>query len=162
MAGIDRRHGTLVGRARVRPGVVGQDPLDPDATLGEPDGRVEEGPASTASALVGHVGDEGEPRGVVDDDLEVVVAPLGPMAMRRVLTAEDPVTATGGDAAELLVVLVDERAWMIVDVADRHAGEAVGIAQSGIAGPGEDGVHGRAGMAEQRSEAVWAPAPCSP
>ncbi len=117
-----------------------------------------------ARALVGHVGDIGEPGVVVDDDLEVVVARTRASSVVRGARrpAEEPVAAAVGDPAELLVVLVDERARVVVDVADRHARQAIGVAQPGVAGPGEDGIHGRAGLAEQRAEPMRAPAPFDP
>ena len=62
-----------------------------------------------------------------------------------------------GDAPQLLVVLVDERARVVVDVADRDATQAVGVAQPAVAGPGQDGVHGRA-----RDARVRGPIRCGP
>ncbi len=66
---------------RVGPGVVGQNPLDADAVAGEPDRRVEEGPAGAAGALVADVGDIRQPGGVVDHHLDVVVAELAVTAV---------------------------------------------------------------------------------
>ena len=81
-----------------------------------------QGRGGAGRALVGDLGDVGEPGGVVDDDLEVVVAD----GARRVarppsVAAEHPVPAAVGDPAELLVVLVDELARVLADVADRDA-----------------------------------------
>jgi hypothetical protein len=69
---------------------------------------------------------------------------------------------TAGDPAELLVVLVDERARVVVDVADGHPTEAIGIAQPAVARPGEHGIDGRARLAQQRAKAVRTPAPFHP
>ena len=69
-AGVGRAR---VGRARVGPGIVDQDALDPDTMTGEPDGRIEQSLAGGARALVRNVGDIGQPGGIVDDDLEMVV-----------------------------------------------------------------------------------------
>jgi hypothetical protein len=80
----------------------------------------------------------------------------------RLRSPKDPMPTAVGDPAELLVVLVDERARVVVDVADRHAGQPVGIAQPAVAGAGEDRIHGRARMTGQRAQAVRAPAPLDP
>jgi hypothetical protein len=68
-------------------------------------------------------------------------------------------TAAGRDPAELLVVLVDEAPRVIVDIADRHARQAIGVPQPGVARAGEDGVHGRRGETQRRPDPVWSPAP---
>ena len=53
VAGIDRLDRPAEGRAGVGPGVVGQDPLDPDAALGEPDRGIEQGRAALAALSLG-------------------------------------------------------------------------------------------------------------
>src|SRR6267143_1119974 len=65
---------------------------------------------------------------------------LGQAVADDVLPAVDPVAAAIGDPAKLLVVLVDERSRVIVDVAHRDARQPIGISQPGVAGPGEHGV----------------------
>jgi len=112
-------------------------------------GRVEQGPAGAAGALVGDVGDVCQAGGIVDDDLEVVVAetPAPAVAMRSGRSPEDPVATAVGDPSELLVVLVDERARVVVHVADGHARQSIGIAQAAVSRPGQDRVHGRARVA---------------
>ena len=77
--------------------------------------------ATALAGLVGHRHDDREPAGVVDDDLEVVVAEHG-VPMSRGAPATDPMAATVGDAAELLVVLVEQGARMAGHVADRGPG----------------------------------------
>ncbi len=70
--------------------------------------------------------------------------------------------AARGDATELLVVLVDERARVVVDVADRHAARSVGVAQPTHPGPAEDLADRRARMTGQRRQAVWPVSPADP
>jgi hypothetical protein len=53
------------------------------------------------------------------------------MPMRSGRPTQQPVAAAVGDPPQLLVVLVDERARVIMDVADRDTGQPVGIAQPG-------------------------------
>jgi hypothetical protein len=99
---------------------------------------------------------------VVDDDLEVVIPEPAAPAGRLGRATEHPVAAPVGDASELLVVLVDERARVIVDVADGDPAETVGVPQSAVAGPGKDRIHGRARVTGQGSEAVGTPASVDP
>jgi hypothetical protein len=66
--------------------------------------------------------------------------------------AEDAVTAAIGDAAELLVILMEERPRMARHVADRRGGHAIGVPESAEAAPDEDPVDGRRRPAEQWSE----------
>ncbi len=75
------------------------------------------------------VGDIGDPTHVVDHDLEVIVAvgQAGPVADADRAT-EEAMTATRRNPAELLVVLMDERPRMVVDVADRDARRPVAVA----------------------------------
>ena len=74
MAGLDGGERPSVGRARIGPGVVGQDPLDADPVTSEPDRRVEQGPGRALGALVSDVGHVGKAGGIVDEDLEVIRA----------------------------------------------------------------------------------------
>ena len=159
---LDRLDSPLEGGARIGLAVVGQDPFDPDAVAGEPDGGVEQGPAGAAGRLVRNVSDVRQPGGIVDDHLEVVVAEPAAGTSRLGCPAQNPVPATGGDPAELLVVLVDERARVVVDVADRHPRQPIGVAQPAVPGPGEDGVHGRSRVSGQGCQAMWTPAPVDP
>ena len=45
-----------IGRAGVGPGIVGQDPLDPDAVVGEPDGGVKQDLRGRRCAFVEDMG----------------------------------------------------------------------------------------------------------
>ena len=109
-----------------------------------------------------HERDVGEAGGIVDDDLEVFVADgASPVAPPSGL-AEHAMPAAVGDAPELLVVLVNERTRMVMDVADGDARQAIGIPQPGVAGPPQDGVDGRAGMPGQRADPVRYPASLDP
>src|SRR5262249_37459021 len=110
---------------------------------------------------VGNVGDVGEPRRVVDDDLEMIEAERSSTA-RTVLPAEEAMTASSRDPTELLVILVDERPRGVVDVADRDAAQAIGIAQAAVTGPRKDGVDRRGGDAQERPDAVRSPAALHP
>ena len=63
-----------VGVAAIARAVVGQDPLDPDADLGEAGDRELDGPRGALAALVGDGHDDRVAAGIVDEHLEVVVA----------------------------------------------------------------------------------------
>ena len=84
------------------------------------------------------------------------------MGVRRLVAAEHAMSPADRDPPELLVVLVDERARVVVDVADRDTTEAIGIAQARVARSGEDRIHGRGGQPERRSDAVRTPASLDP
>ena len=84
-------------------------------------------PTRRLGALVGDLHDDGIAAGVVDEDLEVVVART--LRSRRHPGRGAPPAAVG-DPTELLVVLVDERSRMAGHVADRDAGHPVGVAQA--------------------------------
>ena len=88
----------------------------------------------------------------------VAVRHPGPVADADRST-EEAVTATRRDPAELLVVLMDERPGMVVDVADRDARRPVAVAQAAEAGPHQDLADGRARVAGERRQAVWPVAP---
>jgi hypothetical protein len=62
------------------------------------------------------------------------------------------------DPAELLVVLVDKRSRVVMDIADGDARQAVGVAQPRVARAGEHGIDRRAGLAEERPQAMRTPA----
>jgi hypothetical protein len=100
----DRFDSPLEGGARVCLAVVGQDPFDADAVAGEPDSGIEQGLTRAASSLVRYMRDIGDSGGIVDDDLEVVVAetPALAVAMRGGCSSEDPVAATVGDPPSFL------------------------------------------------------------
>ena len=66
---------------------------------------------------MGHVG---EPGLIVDDDLEMIIAETGLVQPGLTRATKQTMTAPVGDPAELLVVLVDEGARVVMDVADRH------------------------------------------
>src|SRR4029079_149561 len=136
--------------------------LDPDTVAREPDRGVEQGLARAAGALVGDVRDVGQAGVGVDDDLEVVVADPDVAMATGVFPAEGTMAAAVRDPAQLLVVLVDERAWVVVDVPDRYTREAVGVTQAAVPETREHGVHGRAGLTQERTEAVRSPAPVHP
>ncbi len=104
-----------------------------------------------AGLLVGSDGDIRHPGRVVDRDVEVVVSDR--VAVSRSV-AEDPVAAAGRHPAEALDVDVDQLARPLADVADRDSGQAVGMGQAADAVATEDAVHGRAGMAEERTQAM--------
>jgi len=74
----------------------------------------------------------------------------------------DAVASAVGHPAELLVVLVEEGTRVAGLVADRDPGRPVGIVQPTETGAPEGGVHGRAGMAGQRRQAMRAPATLDP
>ena len=69
-------------------GAIGHDPFDAHATIGEAGGGIEEEAGGGWAAFVGEGGHIGHPRGVVDGDVEEVVAaaplpaPPGPAGMR--------------------------------------------------------------------------------
>jgi hypothetical protein len=92
VASADRLDRPGVGRARVGPGVVGQGALDANAEAGEPDGRVEQGAARAAGALVRDVGDIGERGLLVDHD------PRSGHSRRGDPGAGPPALAQGSDA----------------------------------------------------------------
>jgi hypothetical protein len=58
-------------------------------------------------------------------------------------SSENSVTATVGDATELLVVLVDESARMAGDVSHRSGSDPIGITEPIEAAPGEDSMDRR-------------------
>ena len=102
-----------------------------------------------------------DPGGIVDDDLEVVVAVAPVVTMGR----GSPVYAvatTSRYASELLVVLVDELAGMLALVADRDTGGLVGIGEPTEAVALEDLADRRAGMAQEWCQAVWPEAAADP
>jgi hypothetical protein len=71
--------------------------------------------------------DHGIPAGIVDDHLEVVVANDPPVVGRATSSTEDPPAPAIRDPALLLVVLMDERAGMTSDVANRCSRHPVGV-----------------------------------
>jgi hypothetical protein len=138
-------------RVGVRPGVVGHHPLDPDALLGEePDGLLDEGDGALGE-FVRADRDVGDPGRVVDRHAEKVVA--DPDVLASIL-AEDPVAAAGRNATEALHVDADQLAGSLSDIADRKAGQPVGMSEPAKAVAAKDAVHRRARMAEERTEAV--------
>jgi hypothetical protein len=116
-ARLSRKAWAAIARA-----VVGEHPLDPNAGLAEPADGLLDRPRRALGAFVGYGHDDGIPAGVVDEHLEMLVAGVGMTAMAVPTAAEDAPAATVGHPAELLVVLVDERAGMAGDVADRGTG----------------------------------------
>jgi hypothetical protein len=85
-----------------------------------------------------------------------VVIPDASSTWDRDAPAVDVMTASVGDPAQLLVVLVEQRPRVAGLVADRRTGEPVGVPEPAEAPPGEHPVHGRAGHAQQRAQAVRA------
>ena len=159
VADVEAGQGVAVGVAAIARPVVGEHPLDADADLGELADGVLHGPRGARAALVGDGHDDGVAAGVVDEHLEVVVADAAMVAVARPGPAEDPPTAAVGHPAELLVVLVDERARMARDIADRSRGHPVGVAQAVEAGPAEDAVDRRARVPGERRQASRTVAP---
>ena len=119
VAGVDRLQGPLIRRARCTPRRCrsGRARSGPHARRTRPRRRAVPGMADEALSL-GTSADVGQPGDVVDEDLDMVVAEPG-LGRRLACQAEDPVAAADRDPAELLVVLVDERARVLPDVADR-------------------------------------------
>jgi hypothetical protein len=69
-------------------------------------------------------------------------------------------TTTVGDPAELLVVLVQERARVaLLEAPDRQPGRAIEIDEARHAGPPQDCPNGRRRVTEQRPQSVGPPAP---
>ena len=112
--------------------------------------------------LVGDRHDDRVPAGVVDHDLEVLVPHPAVAVVRGTVTAEDTPAAAVRDPAQLLVVLVDERAGVAGDVADGSGRHPVGITQPAEAAPDEDPVDGRWRSSEERTEAVGTVPPARP
>lgn len=86
-------------------------PLDADAGLREAGHGQLDRPRRARAALIGDGHDDGVAAGVVDEDLEMVVASHAPV-LRRAAATEDPPAAPVGHPPQLLVVLVDEGARM--------------------------------------------------
>jgi len=140
-----------VGRA-----VVSEDALDPDAEPGELSRGRLKGEHRTRGGLVGHGHDDGIARGVVDHDLEMLIAGRRMLGMLHLIPTADAPAATVGDAAKLLVVLVQEGSRMAGDIADRRRGHPVGVAQPAEAAALEDPVHGRRRQAQEWSQSIRA------
>jgi len=92
----------------------------------------------------------------------VLVSDLLPLVVARAVAAERPPATAVGDPALLLVVLVDERARVAGDIADRGGRHPVGVAQPAEAAPGEDPVDRRRRPPEQWAEAIGAVSPARP
>ena len=110
--------------------------------------------------LVGTDGNVRDACGVVDCDVEVVV-PDPPIAPG--VRSEHPVTAAGRHASEAFDVDVDELARPFPDIADGNPGEPIGVGEPAHAMPAQDAVHRRAGMTQQRAQAMRTdtqPSPC--
>ena len=141
-------------------GVVGQDPLDPDAMTREEGRRIEREAGTGRAPFVVERGDVGDPAHVVDRDMQVVVAGMG---ARRAMTATpESVPATVGDPAELLDVDVEQLAGSLTDVADGDTGRTILVSQPGQPVAGQDVADGRAwdpddGRQAMRPEAVLVP-----
>ena len=149
---------TAVARA-----VVSEHAFDPNTDLGEAGNGQLDRPRGTLAALVGDGHHDGIPAGVVDEHLEVVVADASAVTrMGMTLAAEHSPATAVRDPSELLVVLVDEGSRMTGHVADRSGGHPVGVTQPVEAGPAEDAVDRRAGMARERRQAGRAIASPSP
>jgi hypothetical protein len=161
VADLEPPEDVAIGVAAIARAVVGQHPLDPDPDLGELGDRQLDRPRGALAALVDDRYDDGVAAGVVDEDLEMVVADAAILGPRQTLSTTSPPAAASRHPAELLVVLVDEGARMAGHVADRSGGHPVGIAQAVQAGPPEDAVDRRAGMAGQRGQAGRAVPPTS-
>src|SRR5215210_2184969 len=181
--GSDEPLGLAVGLRTIRPGpavstlaedgaigvrpigeaVVGQDPLDRDPVGGEDRQSLGQGPGGAPTGLVGHLDDHASTAVVVDDHLEVVVPQPELAAPGLGRPAERAMPAAVGDPAELLVVLVDERAWVTdLVAADRQAGRPVDVGEPRQPAATQDGADGRGRHAEQRPEPVGTPAPLPP
>jgi hypothetical protein len=138
-----------VRRGPIGTAVVGQDPLDPDAETSELEGRGLEGCHRRGAGLVGDRDHDGVAAGVVDDDLEMVIADPAMASVRAATATERPPAAAGRDPSELLVVLVKQRSGVAGDIADRGCRHLVGIAQPAQATPREDPVDGRGRTAQE-------------
>ena len=134
--------------------IVGQDPLDGDATVGEPvHGPVQDTDCSHGGLVVVDLG-VGNAGVVVDNRVdegvpEFRVVPLafglvrGGSAVLLPLTAADVAPTTPvGDVPELLHIDVDERPGVVVLVAaDRFAGGAVDVGEPVQTGARQDAMH---------------------
>jgi hypothetical protein len=144
--------GVAIGVAAIAGAVVGEHALDPDTDLGEAGDSQFDRPRGALTPLIGDRHHHRVAAGVVDEHLEMVIAPRAAV-LRRQAAAEDAPAATVRHAAELLVVLVDERTRMAGHVADRSSGDAVAVVQAVEAGAPQDAVDGRARMTRERRQA---------
>ncbi len=157
--GILTRPGRIVcdrGTPRLN-AVVGEDPLDAHATLGEEDRGLAQRSDGAGGPFIIDESHEAEPGGVVDEDLEVVVA-VASVAVRSALPPEHAVATGGGHSPQLLVVLVEQHAGMAGDVAQGSAGQHVFLVEAAHAGTLEDVRDGRAGMTREIGQAMRAKA----
>jgi hypothetical protein len=113
-----------------------------------------EGAGRAGPALVGDRHHHRQTAGVVDEDLEVLVAGVGQAVVRGSSAAQHAVPAAGRHATRLLVVDVQRRAGMAGDIAHRRRGQSVGVTQPVQAGPAQDGIDGRGWVAGERRQAV--------
>jgi hypothetical protein len=153
-------HLLAIAVAEIRPSVVCQNPFDPDTQASELGcGDFERSPGTDAR-LVGDRDHDGVAAGVVDHDFEVVVAAA--LTVGRSSPTVDPPAAAIGDPAELLVVLVDERAGMAGDVPHRRGGHPVGVAEAAEPVTSEDPMDRRGWASEERPQAVGPVPPAGP
>jgi hypothetical protein len=155
-------HQLTVGGRSIGSAVVGQDPLDPDADLGDLVRRDLQGGDGAGCGVVGDRHDNGVATGVVDDDLKVLIAGVAVAVVGSLKTTERPPAATGRDPTQLLVVLVEKRTRMTGDVADRGGGHLVGVAEAAEAAPSEDPMDSRGRPPEERSKAIRPVSPGGP
>jgi hypothetical protein len=139
VAGSELGKGRLEGaRVGVGEGIVGHDPLDPDAEAGEPGSGAGEEAGAARSALVGQQLRVGQARGVVDRHVQIFPAePARPLAA----VAGDPVPEAV-DPAEFLAVDVQQLAGSVALVAQ---GRRLGVQgrQATESEPAQDGADGR-------------------
>lgn len=130
VADAEALDGGRVASAPVGSAVVGQDPLDPDPERRELGGGGLEPVRGARRGLVRHRHDDQVAARVVDDDLEVRVPGVAVPVVRCVEAPQAPPAAAVGDAAELLVVLVEERARVAGDVPHGRRGRPCGTSRS--------------------------------
>jgi hypothetical protein len=122
----------------VAPGVVGHQPFDGDAVVGEEPDRSGEELGAGVGSFVGEDLGVREPAVVIDDGVDVVepIVACRSRAGRTALAAVCSPAATVGDPADLLDVHVDQLAWPFTLVAhrrrlrgaDQASGERVALA----------------------------------
>jgi len=135
-----------------RHGVVGHHPLDARAVVGEEGRRVAQEAHRGRRSLIGVDADEGQAGRIVDGNVEVVVAHATVAAAGA--RPQHAVTAAVGHPAQLLDVDVDQLVGPLTDVAQRRAGQAIGMRQAADTVAAQDAIHGRARVAQQRPQTV--------
>jgi hypothetical protein len=141
--------------------VVGHDALDLDALSGEDSQGSRQSRSCTRAGLVRNLDHDRSPAPVIDDDFEMVVAEA--FVARCNVSSKSPVTAPVGDPPELLVILMDETAWMTdLVAADRQACRSVDVGQARHVGSAQDSRDGRGRVAKVWTEPIRTPAQLVP